>query len=881
MQRHGRHTALPALTVLTLIGWAVPSFSQQPAAVAMTSAANYEPVITPDSLASVFGSGFSNGVAQGTLDGAGNLPVSLGGVTVEINGREAGLIVVAPGQINLWVPPATETGEATVVVKRGDGTILGEGRVDVQRTAPALFALDASGSGPGAVLNAVTFALGPFTLETAENPASDKRTRLSLFGTGIRLAGTAGDDGGPAGGAGVRAANVAEFVKAQVVRDGVSEDVAVEYAGEAPGFFGFDQVNLVLSETLAGEAILTLTVSIGDQVSNAVTVELLSSVAPQVDSFTPAAVPPGGKITINGSFLARGAELGRTRIIFDAGGGLSAAALPSAGDATMLEASVPPIAADAEAAWHAGPVTLCVETDGLRTCAPQPLTIQEPAAVAGAPGDLLLDLAERMNNAALDAVGIVGDQQQLADLQQISTQALADLRQKVADALAGTPQSTSVTLDDGQVITVEFDLAAMQRIESLMSASESNLGNAIRALEEQAAKMKRRAARRSAIDFDLEADLQQAKDLRDAAEAAGEALAAVQMGVAGGAIATCIAFPPACPFAVAAMTQMAPVFAGASIMQVVGVLIIDAQPNTLTGLSVSPTRQAVVPFGGSLPLTVSGRFASSFDSTIVLADMVSVIISKWMIHGIGLGSLESVLQKILKPVVGLIVNSMLDLGLRDHLRIPIASFRDVELSWNTVTSNCIRGSSPQPGMSFFLGTWTLLGLEPMRNSERCDLRARDNIRWLRGTAPTSSITVKVGPDEPSGCALSPVGLTPFESVYSVSDPIGNGDRVVVGAPASFSSDITSFLIQGTNRYWSLRLPRFTNERFCSTVTLAPGCTADAYVPTQSERSGNFGPFAIIDPFSGLPFPGGVIPISMMGPGGVHAWRVKSLQGCGP
>lgn len=40
-----------------------------------------------------------------------------------------------------------------------------------------------------AILNAVTYQLDPFAVQTAQNRGSDKRTRLAIFGTGFRYAG--------------------------------------------------------------------------------------------------------------------------------------------------------------------------------------------------------------------------------------------------------------------------------------------------------------------------------------------------------------------------------------------------------------------------------------------------------------------------------------------------------------------------------------------------------------------------------------------------------------------------------------------------------------------------------------------------------------------
>jgi uncharacterized protein (TIGR03437 family) len=53
--------------------------------------------------------------------------------------------------------------------------------------------------------------------------------------------------------------------------EGTAHELTVEYAGPAPGFFGLDQTNVVLPAALEGAGAVTLTLSVGDVVSNSVT----------------------------------------------------------------------------------------------------------------------------------------------------------------------------------------------------------------------------------------------------------------------------------------------------------------------------------------------------------------------------------------------------------------------------------------------------------------------------------------------------------------------------------------------------------------------------------------------------------------------------------
>jgi len=272
--------------------------SAQPAAFSVVSAANYRTVVAPDSLASIFGSGLATSVASAQLDASGQLPTQLGGTTVQVNGESAGLIYVSPAQINFLVPADIATGTADVAVRAGAGTAL-HATVQIANTAPALFSLDASGSGPGAILNAVTYAPAPFFVETPETAGSDKRTRLSLYGTGIRYAGNPTHD--------ATVNNVASQITAQTENStGPNfklnvEYAGIEYAGAAPGFFGLDQINIILPPDLDGAGTVSLAITAEDGSSNIVTIQVGSLPASSIRltslGLSASTVTGGGSVT--------------------------------------------------------------------------------------------------------------------------------------------------------------------------------------------------------------------------------------------------------------------------------------------------------------------------------------------------------------------------------------------------------------------------------------------------------------------------------------------------------------------------------------------------------------------------------------------------------
>lgn len=230
------------------------------AQIVAVSAASYQAPVAPASMVSLFGTSLSKQTVKAQPDASGQLPVELGGVSIQVGGQAVQLLYASPSQINFVMPAAIASGTADIVLQPA-GT---RTTVEVRNTAPGLFSMDASGAGAGAILNGVTFAFSPFLVETPENLGDDKRTRLSIFGTGIRYAGNPFLD--------PSVTNAARSVTAQA-GDAAGNIYAlpVEYAGPAPVYFGFDQVNVVLPPQLDGIGAVSLTVTAGGVSSNVVT----------------------------------------------------------------------------------------------------------------------------------------------------------------------------------------------------------------------------------------------------------------------------------------------------------------------------------------------------------------------------------------------------------------------------------------------------------------------------------------------------------------------------------------------------------------------------------------------------------------------------------
>ena len=269
----------------------------QSASFAVVSAASYQPggAVAPDSLAALFGSNLAGSTATATLDQNGQLPTELAVTRVEVNGEAAALLYVSPSQINFVVPGDAATGTADVFVRNTATGATQSGTMLVENTAPAVFSADGTGKGAGAILNAVTNAGAPFLVETPEIAGSDQRTRLAVYATGLRYAGNPSHD--------PSMINVAANVGAKGQdAAGNSYTFTVEYAGPAPGYFGLDQVNIVLPAELDGAGVVSLFLTAENGRSNVVSFQMGSLPADSIRlvglSFSPSYVNGGSNATL-------------------------------------------------------------------------------------------------------------------------------------------------------------------------------------------------------------------------------------------------------------------------------------------------------------------------------------------------------------------------------------------------------------------------------------------------------------------------------------------------------------------------------------------------------------------------------------------------------
>jgi uncharacterized protein (TIGR03437 family) len=206
------------------------------------------------------------------------LPTELGGVRVEVDGVPTPLFFVSPGQINYMIPSGITVGTKSVVVKNAAGEVA-RGNIEVAPISPAFFTASQNGSGvPAGYVTRV--AAGTFQQtneQIAENnggtvtPITIQRRGdeiyLILFGTGIRYApnsNTANDIALAGGGTLI---NVAESLEITIG----GKIARVDYAGVQGGYYGLDQVNVLIPADAVASPTASVIIKVRDAGGNLVT----------------------------------------------------------------------------------------------------------------------------------------------------------------------------------------------------------------------------------------------------------------------------------------------------------------------------------------------------------------------------------------------------------------------------------------------------------------------------------------------------------------------------------------------------------------------------------------------------------------------------------
>jgi uncharacterized protein (TIGR03437 family) len=207
-------------------------------APAITNAASSQTgAISPGEILVLYGTGFGPAALTGyTIDSSGKMDTVSGGTQVLFDGVPAPMLYSAPGQISTIAPYEIAGRVAVSVQVEYQGQLSPAVSLPVGLAAPAIFAQDESGQGPGSILNQ------DYSMNTAKNPAVASSV-IQIYGTGEGQSVPGGVDGAFTQGLG------STQQKPLVTIGGVK--AVLQFAGPAPqAIAGLFQVNAVVPSGL-------------------------------------------------------------------------------------------------------------------------------------------------------------------------------------------------------------------------------------------------------------------------------------------------------------------------------------------------------------------------------------------------------------------------------------------------------------------------------------------------------------------------------------------------------------------------------------------------------------------------------------------------------
>jgi uncharacterized protein (TIGR03437 family) len=244
-------------TIPVTLNLTVAQAAGVPTISSIVNAASYDTSgFSPGAIVTIFGNllGPQTG-AVFSVNSQGKLDTTLAGVTITVDGEAAIPLYVQNGQINIILPfDLGLSGQANVQVEYNNQTSA-QYNIPLSPSDIQIFTQNASGSGPGSILNQ------DFSVNTATNPAA-KGSIVSVYGTGAGLV-------SPGVIAGDVATDVLSFVSLPFAASVNGEEAVVMYAGSAPSLvYGVDQFNVQLPADAPSGAV-SIIVKVGDSASQA------------------------------------------------------------------------------------------------------------------------------------------------------------------------------------------------------------------------------------------------------------------------------------------------------------------------------------------------------------------------------------------------------------------------------------------------------------------------------------------------------------------------------------------------------------------------------------------------------------------------------------
>jgi uncharacterized protein (TIGR03437 family) len=212
--------------------------------------------IAAGAIVSLFGQDLATGATQAASI---PLPANLAGTSVNFNGVVSPLFYVSSSQVNVQVPFNTPNGSLSVQVTR-NGVAGPAQAVSMALFSPGIFTTTSTGSGPGAILHADTFA------SVSTSAPARRGEFIAIFCTGL----------GPVQPP-VPSGSVAPSFPLSQTTFPVTASIGglpaqVSFAGLAPSFVGLYQVNAQVPTAAPAGDTVALILTIGGITSNTVTI---------------------------------------------------------------------------------------------------------------------------------------------------------------------------------------------------------------------------------------------------------------------------------------------------------------------------------------------------------------------------------------------------------------------------------------------------------------------------------------------------------------------------------------------------------------------------------------------------------------------------------
>lgn len=224
----------------------------------VVNGASYTAAVAPGGIADVFGTFH---LASSSTDTVLPLPIAMQNLSFDFGGAQTPLYFASNGQVNLQIPWEL-TGQTSAALKATLYATTGPSEtIQLAAYAPAIFSMNAQGTGPGAILDA------SYHLIDSANPAIPGTTYILIYCTGLGAVGA----NQPATGAAASLTDLAPTtIFPTVTIGGVKANV--KFSGLAPGYVGLYQVNALVPASVASGSEVPVVISMPGADSNTVTI---------------------------------------------------------------------------------------------------------------------------------------------------------------------------------------------------------------------------------------------------------------------------------------------------------------------------------------------------------------------------------------------------------------------------------------------------------------------------------------------------------------------------------------------------------------------------------------------------------------------------------